>query len=247
MANVRLLRQLVQDYQNRFNAVNEGYQDKRSIYEKAVAGYNSAVERTRAGEEHLWKVEGQSTNYAIFSGVNEDTGGLMFKSKANVVDAPPQDVSGAIVDSEGNPATTPLNNVWVRGDNGIATLYTIAQTGTEKKTVPGYEGDTREIEVPVFQYVPSQRTVALAPDEPPVAPDRGKYPRDPFTEKEKGILSNPPATQSEMNLANAKGAYPQSALAGDQPASPTSAFANPEDPNNLKEKGVLARVLGGQL
>lgn len=68
-----------------------------------------------------------------------------------------------------------------------------------------------------------------------------------LTEKEKGLLQKPTYGPAEMNMATSRGVAATSSLAGDTPTTANSAFANPEDPNNLKEKGVLARVLGGQL
>jgi len=90
-------------------------------------------------------------------------------------------------------------------------------------------------------------TYKLIPPTPsaPAAPQEIREPN--LTEKDKGLLQNPTATPNQMVMAANTGAVAKSALAGEQPLSTNSAFRNPDDPNNLKERGVLARVMGGQL
>ena len=61
-------------------------------------------------------------------------------------------------------------------------------------------------------------------------------------------LMNPGQNQAGLDLQAAKGIIGKSELTGDQqPAMRGSVFAKQDDPQGLKERGVLARVLGGQL
>lgn len=60
-------------------------------------------------------------------------------------------------------------------------------------------------------------------------------------------VMNPGLNQAQGQLLQAKGIVAKSDLAGDQPAMKNSVFSDQQDPQGLKERGVLARVLGGQL
>ena len=79
---------------------------------------------------------------------------------------------------------------------------------------------------------------------PPTAPDAPRAPN--LTQGDIRELSNPSVDQVGMQMLANKGIIGKNELAGmDQ--SKISAFADPEDPHNLKEAGILARTLGGQL
>lgn len=59
-------------------------------------------------------------------------------------------------------------------------------------------------------------------------------------------IRSPGAAPAQVVAATNKGLVATSKLAGEV-ATKNSAFADPDDPNNLKDRGILARTLGGQL
>ena len=217
MANVRLLRQQVQDYQRELMAVNRDYRADYNQYKEAVDSYNTAV---AARNTQIANAQKNGTNLA-----EPINGGSSYKVLSGVN-------AGREV-----PLVTSLNKnvgdyVFKHNGSGGLTLYKLQNVSWSQK---GYVGVATVGKATALPASP------VAPEEPDAPPGPS------FTEKEKKLLTNPTAGPAEMNMGNAKGVSLQSSLAGEVPTASTSPFANPEDPNNLKEKGVLARVLGGQL
>ena len=70
-----------------------------------------------------------------------------------------------------------------------------------------------------------------------------------FTTNDEQLLKNPPLNPAQMNQAQAFGGTPVSELVGDTGSSRNSPFFDlkGDDPKGLNDKGVLARVLGGQI
>ena len=84
----------------------------------------------------------------------------------------------------------------------------------------------------------------------PFMPDRPELvePKQPnLTVSNINELKSPSSDQAGLALQAAVGLEGKSQLAGDVANSKVSAFADPEDPNNLAERGILARTLAGQL
>lgn len=84
----------------------------------------------------------------------------------------------------------------------------------------------------------------------PFMPDRPELvePKQPnLTVSNINELKSPSSDQAGLALQAAVGLQGKSQLAGDVDNSKVSAFADPEDPNNLAERGILARTLAGQL
>lgn len=84
----------------------------------------------------------------------------------------------------------------------------------------------------------------------PFMPDRPELvePKQPnLTVSNINELKSPSSDQAGLALQAAVGLQGKSQLAGDVANSKVSAFADPEDPNNLAERGILARTLAGQL
>lgn len=86
----------------------------------------------------------------------------------------------------------------------------------------------------------------------PEAPTEPNLRAPNITEAEYAKLKSPPSDQAGVAMANAKGYTGVSDLAAENvPAarmSPfTSAFTDPADPGNIRQRGVLARTLAGQL
>lgn len=84
----------------------------------------------------------------------------------------------------------------------------------------------------------------------PFMPDRPELvePKQPnLTVSNINELKSPSSDQAGLALQAAVGLQGKSQLAGDVANSKVSAFADPEDPDNLAERGILARTLAGQL
>lgn len=83
----------------------------------------------------------------------------------------------------------------------------------------------------------------------PADPVQGAAPRSPnLTNADYAALSEPATDQAGVAKANALGYTGKSELAGDQGGPMrNSAFAKQDDPQGLKDRGILARVIGGQL
>lgn len=221
MANVRLLRQLVSDYNNRIDKANTDYEKRWGIYEQAVNAYNAKIEDAKSGTPYVGQT---SKGWGIFGGV-DSRGNIAYKSSAKVYNSASE-----------LPKTDKI---------GVRMLVREGDRYQEYKpqvTLPRYNsaGGFK----PSGQYYSALPTASDVPSEP-AGPD--EIAPINLTEKDKGLLQNPTLGPSEMNMAAARGVVGKSNLSGDELSAPISAFADPEDPNNLKERGVLARVLGGQL
>lgn len=84
----------------------------------------------------------------------------------------------------------------------------------------------------------------------PFMPDRPELvePKQPnLTVSNINELKSPSSDQAGLALQAAVGLQGKSQLAGDVANSKVSAFADPEDPNDMASRGILARTLAGQL
>lgn len=84
----------------------------------------------------------------------------------------------------------------------------------------------------------------------PFMPDRPELvePKQPnLTVSNINELKSPSSDQAGLALQAAVGLQGKSQLAGDVANSNVSAFADPEDPNDMASRGILARTLAGQL
>jgi hypothetical protein len=172
--------------------------------------------------------------------------------------------------SEYGPSWVP-NEGWVRNADGTATKYT--GSGEVVKLNPGDSGYAEPLpdytgngnssgwRLPdgtvVYQdpnvqtrasWVagPTLRVVEFNNPQPtePVASEEIRAPN--LTQSDIRELRNPSQDAAGVQAGINKGLIVKSELA-DNERSKVSAFADPEDPNNLKDAGILARVLGGQL
>lgn len=86
-----------------------------------------------------------------------------------------------------------------------------------------------------------------APLPAPAEPTPPDMPRAPnLTNSNMRELANPSQDMAGMQQSENRGIIAKSELPG-MGDSKNSAFSDPEDPNNLKGAGILARVIGGQL
>lgn len=128
-----------------------------------------------------------------------------------------------------------------------------AQVGRQQYIV-GYGPDTQEYVGDEFTggvqtirhpiYADSPTTLAT-----PVAPAESVAPKAPnLTNNDIKAMGNPGTDPAGVVRANNVGYTGNSEISAlNSGAMRNSAFNSPEDPNNLKERGILARVMGGQL
>lgn len=181
MANVRLLRQSLEDYNNRVAKLDSQYQSQYGQYTKDVEAYNADVSLHPHDPARSAAVGKQQ----YIMGYGPDT----------------QEWSG----------------------NGV-------------------DGSVQTVRHPI--YADSPTTLAT-----PVAPVQGVAPPPPsFTNNDIRAMANPGTDPAGVVRDNNKGYSGNSEIAAmnDTPMR-NSAFADPEDPQGLKERGILARTLGGQL
>lgn len=215
MANVRLLRQSVEDYQKKLKAGNENYEADFAAYQAQVEAHNAGVAAITAASANPL-----GSAYQLPSGKF----GLL---------------SSSGVKYEGNPyaslnafADSKKDYGYVHKPNGTTTLYRRNSTGW---------GTTYTI---VGDY-----PTLLQPPAVGAEPTQAEMPKDlNLTASNVKAVMNPGLNQAQAQLQAAKGIVAKSDLAGDQgEALKNSAFAKQDDPQGLKERGVLARVMGGQL
>lgn len=196
MANVRLLRQSIEDYQKDASAANEAY-------EAAYGQYSKDFEAQQAQHQGLINAYNAELNYIAAGNI-----GYIDHGNGNITM-----VKG--VDENGKPIP-----------------------------VEGFENQRGTIGAGahVLPAVPVTPTPITAP----AIPEEIKAPN--LTVSNTRELMNPGQNQAQLGMQSAKGILGKSELAGDQQAAMRgSAFADPNDPQGLKERGVLARVMGGQL
>ena len=95
---------------------------------------------------------------------------------------------------------------------------------------------------PIYGDSPTSRSTPVAPAAvvPPRAPN--------LTSNDARAMANPGTDPAGVVRANNVGYTGNSEIAAlNSGAMRNSAFADPADPQNLKERGILARVMGGQL
>lgn len=120
-------------------------------------------------------------------------------------------------------------------------------TGTKMYALDG-SGNVRQYWIDIApgggtKIYSSKATTPFMPDRPELV-----EPKQPnLTVSNINELKSPSSDQAGLALQAAVGLQGKSQLAGDVANSKVSAFADPEDPNNLAERGILARTLAGQL
>lgn len=238
--------------------VNAANQSATDLYNQQAAEHNAWMEQIKAGQskgvaktpDGKWALLGSHDgNYAWDvrdkSGNPLDAGG-MYNSLA--------EAQGAV----GNLSPfAPQKAIWVKNPDGTATRHmpeTVEvanpnynpndwfgggadqpQTITQTNWNP-ISGPIRIAEFNTQPPTPQGVTVPT-PEEP-----KGWNP----SLRELAELQAPTVDAAGAQMATARGEGAKTGLANEALAK-GSAFADPEDPNNLADKGILARVLGGQL
>lgn len=202
MANVRLLRQSVNDYEKQMADAN-----------KEVAGVNATY-----GSAYDKYVADVSTYNSMVTGDN-----IPRVKKTELYGLQDKDKIGVVTKD-------------IVGPNGQVFSYALDQTGRyEGRGTPTTFG-WHLVNTPAQPTAPTQGVV-----------DTSKIRAPNLTQGDIKTLKNPPSTPSQGVMATNMGYTHVSNLADGDAPSKNSAFTNPDDPNNLRERGVLARVMGEQL
>lgn len=266
MARAKLLRQYLDDYNRKVTGANRDIEAANANYEAAFKNYQEGVDTFNAVAQRL-----QTNNVAnLFPGDAIYQNGMLHYSLNNgsgLTQGSPAGTEISRAEAEqmmanGNdPGLGFFSGIWSRPTADGYPLYDYA-TGTELQ--PGTDAYNTELAkiqaewdkekrladagaVRYFNTAPGwvQKAYA-APSVPnaPVAPEPPKAPS--LTQSDIRELENPGQDAAGIQMAANRGMIAKSELA-DNEKSKNSAFADPEDPNNLKDAGILARVIGGQL
>lgn len=236
MVMARLLRQRLNDYVNQVNRAE-------ADYTQAATAYNSALQGAMRGTTSV--ITDANGKQVVVGGKTPD-GQLALKSSSikdlkdlNDRDGPSETWNGM------------LNGTfrYARDADGNVARYKLEPY---VETVPAKPGGTslfdfmnksKATTVSGSRWVKQGENLPIIPNEPVV--QEVKEPN--LTRSNIKELQSPSSDQAGMALQQAYGLQAKSALAGDVDNSKVSAFADPEDPNNLAERGILARTLAGQL
>jgi len=226
MARVKLLRQSLEDYNKKIMAGDAEYQSAYGVYSGKTDAYNAQI---NAFNQELKGLDAGEIIQDADGGLQQlDLKRGLIRYKGPTTDAFSQGPRpGPVYQDKGGG--------WFYDRPVFINDATYDDAGNQIS--PAQYG-TRKTSIPVE---------ATHPGTAPAAPTQGAVPRIPnLTQGDIRELQNPSVDQAAMQMLANKGIIGKSELAGmDQ--SKISPFADPEDPNNLKEAGILARTLGGQL
>jgi len=224
MANARLLRQRVEDAQKEQVALNAQYEKDYEAYVGEVDKFNAGVTSSLWNPEthvYLRDAKAQNESYARSIGPSSyDPSKLEF--------APSSSVSDKVIEN------SPLMEQLVRNPTtGKVEIYTAS-------VVPDADGAPTQNKTWALS---GEANILNSNIKVPV-PQAARTPN--LTVSDIRELADPGQNQASLSMLAAKGIIGKSQLAGDY-YSKNSAFNDPKDQNNLKQHGVLARTLGGQL
>lgn len=248
MANARLLRQYIGDYNKKLAAEQGAYEDRYAGYKTQYDQYAAQAQAYNQQIDQFNAAGAAMTPGDIWQ---DETGKLMqYDKKGNPVAYGGQSLGG-FADEYGHTLTygTPY-----KASNGLW-YYDVMQTSPGSpggydeygQPIPAKPGTTTKVDtayIPVKAFHPG--TAPVAPAEP-AAPAEVKPPN--FTVNDVKELVEPGQNQAQLAMSAARGYIGKSELAAENDPSKNSAFANlaGDDPAGLKEKGVLSRVIAGQL
>lgn len=248
-------------YNANVDQVNAANQSASDLYNQQAAEYNAWTEQIKAGQS-VGVAKTPDGRWALLGSHNGEYAWSVRDKRGNPMDA--TQMYGSL--AEGVKAVengsgqrlpwSPTPVFWVKNADGTATQYagsaveianpnynpndwfggadqpqTITQTQWQPTTVP--------IRIAEFNTpAPTPQSVSLpTPEEP-----KGWNP----SLREIDELRAPTVDAAGAQMATARGEGAKTGLVNEA-VGRDSAFADPEDPNNLADKGILARVLGGQL
>ena len=231
MANVRLLRQQVTDYQRNFDLSRKRYLGEYEKYATDSKAFNAHYDQFTASAGSAAE---PSTLYydretdSINDVYGRDTSGIAHANKTY---------------NYGTPGTAHMDAAELvkSGDSYVTAASPegqaiISAAATKFNSGPSYTADEApEFKPPIVtaywdKYSNAWRNYRAAPG----VPEQRRVRPPNLTQKEIGILEGKISEDSYADLAK-------------EDTSPTSAFADPEDPYNLKDAGVLTRAIAGKI
>ena len=260
MANVKLLRQQVTDYQRKYGLNRRNYEKSYESYAADTEAFNSLIKKqynASAGMNSKSDLDlVGATYYDRETGTNVAAGGtanplpttvfegftpvegIGHNAYASFTPGETREVSGT--DSEGNPSTYTEVVSWNAVHNGQVIGSIPAATTGGRGYMPGaYQSQPFQVpyyapEGSIGAYWDNYDKVWRNAASGGAAPTQRNTKAPNLTEKEIGILQGEVSPYSYADMAK-------------QDTAPTSAFADPEDPYNLKDAGVLTRAIAGKI
>lgn len=259
MANVKLLRQQVTDYQRKYGLNRRNYEKSYEKYAADTEAFNTLIQNQYNASASMNKKSDLdrvgATYYDREAGTNVAAGGttnplpttvfegftpvegIGHNAFASFVPGQTHTVEG--VDGEGNPYTNTVIDTWNAVHNGqvVGSIPASVATsggrfmrlGQQPFNVP-YYAPANSIGAYWDDYDKVWRNAASGG----AAPTQRQTKAPNLTEKEIGILQGEVSPYSYADMAK-------------QDTAPTSAFADPEDPYNLNDAGVLTRAIAGKI
>ena len=231
MANVRLLRQQVTDYQRKYALDRRKYEKNYNKYAADSEAFNA--EMTRMSAETAAQV-GPEYQYSMPYYDSEKGYVVDAVTGAAVTGIGGQDVSAAIAATQPSDPTIHNQRAWAVGDKTYDSFMAARDAGGQSIFNPFSTAEpdqSKAITAVVWDaYGNAWRRYLSSPDVP--TQHQTKAPN--LTQKEVGILQGEVSPYSYAEMAK-------------EDTSPTSAFADPEDPYNLKDAGVLTRAIAGKI
>jgi len=229
-------------YNANVDQVNAANQSATNLYNQQAAEHNAWMEQIKAGQsvgvaktpDGRWALLGSHNGEYAWS-VRDKRGdpldaGMMYNSLA--------EAQGSV----GNlsPFGPPMG-IWVKNPDGTATRYMAETAEVPNPDQPQTNWTPISAAIRIAEFntpAPTPQSVSLpTPEEP-----KGWNP----SLRELAELRAPTVDAAGAQMATARGEGAKTGLVNEA-AGRDSAFADPEDPTNLADKGILARVLGGQL
>ena len=258
-------------YNANVDQVNAANQSATNLYNQQAAEYNAWLDQIKAGQS-VGLARMEDGRYALLGSHDGNYAWAVRDKSGNPRDA--AQMYGSAAELNGvKPSDfrlpTGLSAAWVRNPDGTASRYEWAsydehtiqpgeagyvennglqhggwgpEGGVDPNYRPAYSGWVvagAPIKIAEFNTKPptTQGVTVPTPEEP-----KGWNP----SLREIAELRAPTVDAAGAQMATARGEGVKTGLVNEA-VGRDSAFADPEDPNNLADKGILARVLGGQL
>lgn len=247
MANVRLLRQRISDHNAAIARANAQYESDYNTYAGKVDAWNKIAKETP------YLLEATKVSRGILN--NPDTYRLTVSSKKSsdlpvIIGQPPT------VDPDGSPVIPVTGS----GQYRLPDYYAIDNApkpgqylSWEKQVTPAtYDARGNELTPEQVTWKPVFNDYPEKAGEIPVAPGINAPHEPSATPQELQALISNPTDAAGVEMARAKGYSGVSELAAENEdrsriTAFSSAFDNPDNPQALKDRGILAKTLAGKL
>lgn len=237
MGRVQLLRRGIDSYQRKYDS----YAKELEAYNAAGTAFNQGIDRIRAGTE-IGLNEPYPGGYETVTGIG---GQIQPQGPAEVL---PANVATGMAWSHPGETTTSNDQGTSSTPNPERQIFSKNADGSYTQYVPT-QGPVNEYGETTMTWQPAGTVQSIKFDktEPVVDPRIVRGPN--LTVGDEQLLQNPTQDQALQVRTQAFGGVPRPELTGDDAPGKNSAFFNlqGDDPKGVAEKGVLARVLAGQL